>query len=67
MAHPLQSHLLALASVALVAGHVYLAARNPGTRHSLRGMLFGRDKRQWAREHRPKWVAAVEEGLREEH
>lgn len=52
---------LALASVALLAGHVYLAALNPGTRHSLHGMVFGRVRRAWAREHHPKWVAAVEE------
>lgn len=54
-------NLLGLASVALVAGHIYLAALHPGTRHSLRGMLFGRVRRDWAREHHPKWVAAVEE------
>ena len=53
--------LLALASMALVAGHVYLAALNPATRHSLHGMLHGRVRRAWAREHHPTWVATVEE------
>jgi cytochrome b subunit of formate dehydrogenase len=53
--------LLALASVALLAGHVYLAALNPATRHSLQGMLRGRVCRAWAREHHPTWVTAVEE------
>jgi formate dehydrogenase subunit gamma len=54
-------NLLGLASLALLAGHVYLAALNPATRHSLQGMLGGRVRRAWAREHHPKWVAAVEE------
>jgi cytochrome b subunit of formate dehydrogenase len=36
-------------------------ALNPATRHSLHGMLFGRVRRAWAREHHPKWVAALEE------
>ncbi len=58
--------LLALVSVALVAGHIYLAALNPGTRHSMQGMLHGRVRRDWAREHHPKWVAAVEERLPQE-
>jgi formate dehydrogenase subunit gamma len=53
--------LLALASVALLAGHVYLAALNPATRHSVQGMLRGRVRREWAREHHATWVAAVEE------
>ncbi len=53
--------LLALASVALVAGHIYLAALNPGTRASLQGMLNGRVSRSWARLHHAKWVDAVEE------
>lgn len=54
-------NLLGLASLALLAGHVYLAALNPSTRHSLQGMLFGRVRRAWAREHHAKWVSAVEE------
>ena len=59
--------LLGLASVALVAGHIYLAALNPATRHSLHGMLFGPVRRAWAREHHPKWVAAMEEQETEGH
>ena len=51
---------LALASVALLAGHVYLAVLNPSTRHSLHGMLLGTVRRTWAAEHHPKWVAEVE-------
>ncbi|HWE60988.1 MAG TPA: cytochrome b/b6 domain-containing protein [Chloroflexota bacterium] len=58
---------LALASVALLAGHVYLAALNRSTRHSLHGMLLGSVRRTWAREHHPKWVAAVEARESEEH
>jgi formate dehydrogenase subunit gamma len=42
-------------AVPLVAGHLYLAAVHPSTRHSLRGMLTGRVRRDWARRHHPKW------------
>jgi formate dehydrogenase subunit gamma len=42
-------------AVPLVAGHLYLAALNPSTRHSLRGMVLGTVRRDWARRHHPKW------------
>jgi formate dehydrogenase subunit gamma len=54
-------NLLGLGSLALLAGHIYLAALNPATRHSLQGMMFGRVRRDWAHEHHAKWVAALEE------
>jgi formate dehydrogenase subunit gamma len=38
-----------------IAGHVYLAAVHPSTRHSLRGMLDGRVDREWAASHHPRW------------
>lgn len=43
-------------SVAILAGHLYLALVNPSTRHSLRGMVLGSVRRDWARRHHPKWL-----------
>jgi formate dehydrogenase subunit gamma len=42
-------------AIPLVAGHLYLATLNPSTRHSLRGMILGTVRRDWARRHHPKW------------
>jgi formate dehydrogenase subunit gamma len=47
--------LATIAAGVLVAGHVYMAAFNPATRHALRGMLTGEVDREWAREHYPRW------------
>ena len=47
---------LTLVSVALLAGHLYLAVIHPSTRHALRGMTLGDVREDWAREHHPKWV-----------
>lgn len=44
-------------AVPLIAGHLYLALVNPSTRHSLRGMVRGTVRRDWARRHHPKWEA----------
>ena len=40
-----------------IAGHVYLAAVHPSTRHALKGMLDGRVDREWAASHHPRWEA----------
>jgi formate dehydrogenase subunit gamma len=42
-------------SVALVAGHLYLAVIHPTTRHALRGITVGTVREDWAREHHAKW------------
>jgi formate dehydrogenase subunit gamma len=42
-------------SVALLAGHLYLAVVHPATRHALRGMTLGTVRKDWAREHHAKW------------
>ena len=42
-------------AVPIVLGHLYFALVNPSTRHSLRGMLLGTVRRDWARRHHPKW------------
>jgi formate dehydrogenase subunit gamma len=42
-------------AVPLIAGHLYLVLVNPSTRHSLRGMVLGTVRRDWARRHHPKW------------
>jgi formate dehydrogenase subunit gamma len=39
----------------LVAGHLYMAFVNPGTRHALRGVLTGEVDREWAHKHYPRW------------
>ena len=44
-------------AVPLVAGHLYLVLVNRSTRHSLRGMVLGSVRRDWARRHHPKWEA----------
>jgi formate dehydrogenase subunit gamma len=49
-------------SVALLAGHLYLAVIHPKTRHALRGMTVGDVREDWAREHHRKWVE-TERGL----
>jgi len=48
--------LLTLASVALLAGHLYLAVIHPSTRHALRGITVGNVREDWAQEHHGKWV-----------
>jgi formate dehydrogenase subunit gamma len=52
--------ILAIATAALVAGHIYLAALHPTTRPGLSGMFSGYIDRTWARRHHPKWVAQEE-------
>lgn len=52
--------LFMLISLPIVAGHIYFAALNPGTRASLRSMLDGRVDRVWARRHYQQWVAELE-------
>jgi len=42
-------------AVPLVLGHLYLAAVNRSTRHSLRGIVLGTVRRDWAARHHPKW------------
>ncbi len=48
--------LFMLLSLPLIAGHIYLAAINPGTRPSLRSMFDGRVRRDWALSHHAIWV-----------
>lgn len=38
------------------AGHFYLAALNPSTRHALRGITLGTVDRKWAEQHHAAWV-----------
>lgn len=52
--------LFMLIALPLVAGHLYLAALNPATRPSLRGMLDGRVRRDWAAAHHPLWLQELE-------
>ena len=48
--------LLTVASAVVLAGHVYLSVLHPSTRHSLRGIVGGRVRRDWAAVHHPRWV-----------
>ena len=52
--------ILTVATAALIAGHIYLAALHPSTRPGLSGMFSGNVDRAWARHHHPKWVAEEE-------
>lgn len=47
---------LALLSLLLLIGHLYLALIHPSTRHALRGVTLGDVRADWAREHHAKWV-----------
>ncbi len=42
-------------SLALLAGHLYLALIHPATRHALRGMTLGDVRVEWATRHHAKW------------
>jgi formate dehydrogenase subunit gamma len=42
-------------SVLIVTGHLYLALVNRSTRHSLRGIVLGTVREDWARAHHSKW------------
>jgi formate dehydrogenase subunit gamma len=42
-------------SVVIVIGHLYLALINRNTRHSLRGMVLGTVREDWAHDHHAKW------------
>ncbi len=44
-------------SLALLAGHLYLALIHPATRHALRGMTVGTVREDWAQRHHSKWDA----------
>jgi formate dehydrogenase subunit gamma len=58
--------VLTVASVFLLAGHLYLAVLHPATRHALRGMTRGTVRADWAREHHPKWVGESDSGARDQ-
>jgi cytochrome b subunit of formate dehydrogenase len=45
--------------IVLIGGHVFMAALNPGTRHAMRGMIFGDVDREWAEHHHPRWRAST--------
>jgi formate dehydrogenase subunit gamma len=46
-------------SVVIVVGHLYLALINRSTRHSLRGMVLGAVREDWAHAHHTKWRPEV--------
>ena len=52
---------LAIISVVLLTGHLYLALIHPATRHSLHGMVRGSVRADWATRHHAKWVAQAPE------
>lgn len=45
-----------LIGIPVVAGHIYFAVINRGTRPALRGIFSGRVDREWARGHHSEWV-----------
>ena len=54
--------LLMYVSVVIVLGHLYLALIHPSTRHSLRGIIRGTVREDWALEHHAKWRAGSSQG-----
>lgn len=46
---------ITLMATLLVVGHLYLALLHPRTRHSMRGIVLGTVREDWAREHHAKW------------
>jgi formate dehydrogenase subunit gamma len=48
-------NLSAIAIIALLSGHLYMAVLNPGTRRALGGIVTGRVDARWAAEHHPAW------------
>jgi formate dehydrogenase subunit gamma len=51
---------LTLMATTLVAGHLYLALISPRTRHSMRGIVLGTVRQDWARAHHAKWCETEE-------
>ncbi|NUP88967.1 MAG: cytochrome b/b6 domain-containing protein [Candidatus Sumerlaeia bacterium] len=52
-----QVHLLAfLLAFPLLGGHLFMAVLNPRTNHSLRGMIGGWVREDWARHHHGRWI-----------
>jgi formate dehydrogenase subunit gamma len=51
-------------SIVIVAGHLYLSLLHRRTRHALRGITLGTVRRDWARWHHEKWIAALDEAHR---
>jgi formate dehydrogenase subunit gamma len=47
-------------SLVLLGGHLYLAIVRPATRHSLRGIISGSVRADWARRRHPSWIAELE-------
>jgi formate dehydrogenase subunit gamma len=52
--------LATIAAGVLVAGHLYMALVNPGTRPALRGVVTGKVDRDWARAHHADWRPGAE-------
>ena len=53
---------LAIVSVVLLTGHLYLTLIHPSTRHSLHGMVQGSVRAEWASRHHAKWVPPALDG-----
>jgi formate dehydrogenase subunit gamma len=51
------------AALPLLGGHIFMAALNPRTCHSMRSMLSGWVREDWLRHHHGRWVARMGERL----
>ena len=51
-------------SLVLLVGHLYLAVVRRATRHSLRGIISGSVRADWARRRHPNWIAELERAPR---
>jgi formate dehydrogenase subunit gamma len=43
-------------AMVLLGAHIFMAAINPASNHSLNGMVFGRVRRSWAAKHHGGWL-----------
>jgi len=53
---------LTLMATILVLGHLYLALLAPASRHSMRGIVLGTVREDWARQHHSEWHAVKPPG-----
>ncbi|MGI8554040.1 MAG: formate dehydrogenase subunit gamma [Dehalococcoidia bacterium] len=52
--------LFMLVSLPVVAVHIYLGSLNPSTKESLRGIVHGFVRRDWAKRHHSLWVEEID-------
>jgi formate dehydrogenase subunit gamma len=54
--------LFMLIALPIVLVHIYLGSLHPTTRESLHGVVGGRVRKAWAREHHSAWLDEIDQG-----